>query len=158
MGFLSQLFGRTPAGTSSATTLHPSQLVDVGGESYRQEAIHRISRTGSGPYVSELSGYALKVAQKDSEKRWFRAALFCERDNEFDENAIAVHADGIGHVGYLSSDDAIDYQPVFTALAGLGASVAACPAFLTGAPHRDTWGVKLCLSSPERIIRELAAG
>ena len=81
--------------------------------------------------------------------------MFCERDNEFDENAIAVHADGVGHVGYLSRDDAIEYQPVFAALDALGASVAACPAFLTGAPEMTTWGVKLCLSEPDRILRDL---
>jgi hypothetical protein len=156
VGLLSRLFGRTPSRETSATTVHASQLVDVVGESFRQEAIHRISGTRSAPYLPELSGHALKVAETDSQKRWFRAALFCEGDNEFDENAIAVHADGVGHVGYLSRDDAIEYQPVFVALKVLGVSVAACPAFLTGAPEMATWGVKLCLSNPDRILRDLA--
>lgn len=158
MGFLAQLFGRKPSRIADARILHASQLVHVVGESFRQEAIHRISGTGSGPYLSELSGRALKIGEKDSNKRWFRAVLFCERDNEYDENAIAVHADGVGHVGYLSRDDATEYQPVFSALEALGASVAACPAFVTGAPEMPMSGVELCLSTPERVIRDLVEG
>jgi hypothetical protein len=160
VGFLSQLFGRTPSRTASATSVHASQLVAVVGESYRQDALRRISGTGSGPYLAELSGHALKRAQKPGpNERWFRAALFCERDNEYDENAIAVHADGAGHIGYLSRDDAIEYQPVFAALEALGSSVAACPAFLIGGePGKPSYGAMLCLSNPERIVRDLAEG
>ena len=161
MGFLAQLFGRTPARSLNATTVHASQLVGIVGESHRQDTLRRISGTGCGPYLAELSGHALKVAEKeaDSNERWFRAALFCERANEYDENAIAVHADGVGHLGYLSAEDAMDYQPVFTALEALGSSVAACPAFLIGGvPGKPSYGVMLCLSSPDRIIRDLTDG
>ena len=158
MGLLSQLFRGTPSRTTVATTLHASKLVDVVGESYCQDALHRISATGSSSYLAELSGHALKVAKIDSEKRWFRAALLCERDNEFDENAIAVHADGVGRVGYLRREAAVEYQPVFTALESLGGTVGACPAFLIGdgEPGISLYGVMLCLSKPDRIIRALA--
>jgi hypothetical protein len=82
--------------------------------------------------------------------------LFCEPNNEYDGNAIAVHADGVGHLGYLSRDDAIDYQPVFAALGQRGYTVAVCPAFLIGGePDKPSYGVLLCLSSPDRVIEDL---
>ena len=85
-----------------------------------------------------------------------RAALFCERDNAHDQKAIAVHAVDVAHVGYLSRKDAVNYQPVFTALEAQGSAVAACPAFLIGGyPGKPSIGVMLCLSDPARIIREL---
>jgi hypothetical protein len=94
------------------------------------------------------------VAERETNGRWFRAVLARELYNEHDENA--VHADGVEHVGYLSSDDAISYQGVFEALATHGISVASCPAFLIGGePSKPSYRVMLCLSSPERIVRDL---
>jgi hypothetical protein len=88
--------------------------------------------------------------------RWFRAALIPEPGNEYDLNAIAVYADAVGMVGYLSRDDAIDYQPVFAALKEQGCTVGACPAYLVGGePGKPSYGAVLCLSGPDRVLRAL---
>jgi len=161
MGLLDRLRGRTGSPTSPSTSVkavavHASDLVEVVGESDRQDALRRITSTGSSSFLADLSGYARKVAERDPNGRWFRAVLFREPHNEYDENAIAVHADGVGQVGYLSRDDAISYRGVFEALATHGISVASCPAFLIGGEAgKPSYGVILCLSSPERIVRDL---
>jgi hypothetical protein len=81
-----------------------------------------------------------------------------EPNNPVDANAIAVYADGVGLVGYLNRDDAIDYAPIFPELHKHGCNVGSCPAFLIGGePGKPSFGVLLCLSSPDEIVRDLAA-
>jgi hypothetical protein len=163
MGFLGRIFGRSQtqartAATSPAITLHACDLVEVVGESHRQDALRRVAAiaTGSGRFVGELSGRARKLADEKADGRWFRAVLICEKSNQFDSNAIAVHADGVGLLGYLGRDDAIDYQPVFRELERRGCRIGTCPAFLIGGEAgKPSYGVLLCLSSPERIISDL---
>jgi hypothetical protein len=161
MGLLDKLLGRSAQPAQASLTVeviqvHAGDVLSVVGESYRQDALRRIKPTDPAPFLDELTGHAREVAERDSNGRWFRAALFREPDNEYDENAIAVHADGVGHVGYLSRDDAIDYLPVFDALAARNVKVASCPAFLIGGePGKPSYGVMLCLSSPDRVIRNL---
>jgi hypothetical protein len=139
-----------------AFSVHASELVEIVGESHQQDLLRRIEPTGSAAFLEDLSGHARKVAERETHGRWFRAVLVREPDNEHDENAVAVHADGVGQVGYLSREDAISYQAVFEALASHGISVASCPAFLIGGePGKPSYGVMLCLSSPERIVRDL---
>jgi hypothetical protein len=83
--------------------------------------------------------------------------LVHEKANEYDRNAISVWADGVGLVGYLSRDDAADYQPIFAALRRHGCETASCPAFLIGGePAKPSYGVMLCLSSPEKVVSDLA--
>jgi hypothetical protein len=133
-------------------------MVEVVGESYRQDVLRRLATvtTGCAPYLEELSGSALKRAQTDTGLKWFRAVLVREPENEYDENAIAVYADAVGRVGYLNSDDAIDYQPVFEELDRHGCSIGGCPAFLIGGVRgKPNYGVILCLSEPDEIIRDL---
>jgi hypothetical protein len=157
MGLLDRLRGRTTPRQTTAITVHAGDLVEVVGESYRQGALQRVAAitTDGVPFLDELSGRPRKIAEEE-DRRWFRAVLFCELGNEHDPNAIAVHADGVGHIGYLSRDDAVDYQPVFAALAGRGYCVASCPAFLIGGePGKPTYGALLCLSSPDRVIQDL---
>jgi hypothetical protein len=157
MGLLDRLLGRTTAGKAAAITVHAGDLVEVVGESYRQDALRRVAAiaTDGVPFLDELSGRPRKIAEEE-DRGWFRAVLVCDPSNEHDRNAIAVHADGVGHIGYLSRDDAVDYQPVFAALAGRGYSVASCPAFLIGGePGKPTYGALLCLSSPDRVIQDL---
>ena len=157
MGLLSKLRGR-PSTTSTALALHASGTVEVVGESYRQDVLRRLATTTTdcAPYLEELSGSALKQAQSDTTLRWFRAALVRESENEYDENAIAVYADAVGRVGYLNRDDAMDYQPVFAELQRHGCSIGGCPAFLIGGqPGKPSFGVILCLSEPDEIVRDL---
>jgi hypothetical protein len=59
--------------------------------------------------------------QEPERVRWFQAALVPEPNNPHDRNAVAVYADGVGLIGYLSRDDAIEYQSVFVALRQRGA-------------------------------------
>jgi hypothetical protein len=91
------------------------------------------------------------------EGRWFRAALLREPDNPYDKNAIAVHGTGVGLIGYLDRQTALDYAPVFEELARQGYSVGACPAVLTGGGEGKSWGVVLCLSAPDAVIGDLQA-
>jgi hypothetical protein len=77
--------------------------------------------------------------------------------NPWDGNAIAVHAADVGLVGYLDREAALDYASVFDELERLGCSVGACPATLVGGSEGKSWGVVLCLSSPEAVIGDLRA-
>jgi hypothetical protein len=104
---------------------------------------------------AELKGRTRSLARA-AHRKWFRAALLREPGNRYDPNAIAVHATGIGLVGYLDRETAIGYLPVFEELARQGYAVGACPAFLVGG-DRLSWGVVLCLSSPDAVIGDLRA-
>jgi hypothetical protein len=139
-------------------TLHASEIVEVVGESYRQEALARVASgcTDRSPYLGELTGYARARAKEDEDGRWFRALLLREPDNPVDRDAVAVFADGVGHIGYLSSEDAVEYGPVFDALGRRGRTVGACPAILIGGgPGKPNYGALLCLSAPQRVIQDL---
>lgn len=140
-----------------ALTLHAGGTVSVVGESHRQDALAKVAlrATGPEPYLDELKGRARGLARR--EKRWFRAALLREPSNPYDKNAIAVHATGIGLVGYLDRQTAIDYAPVFEELSRQGYSVGACPAVVTGGGDGKSWGVVLCMSSPEAVLGDLRA-
>jgi hypothetical protein len=156
MGLLTRLRPSRTYG-AKALALHAEDLVEVVGESYRQDVLRRVVTGDSSPYVDDLSGRARKIAETE-QRRWFRAALVCEPDNEYDRNAVAVYADGVGRIGYLSRDDAADYQPVFRALRSRGCSTGSVPAFLIGGePGKPSLGVLLCLSSPEKVIENLEA-
>ncbi len=159
MGFLARLFVRRPTSrTADAITLHAGQLLEVVGESHRQNALRQVASraTDCKPYLADLTGHARKIAEDESSRRWFRAVLVGEPDNKYDRNAIAVYADGVGHIGYLSRDDAVDYQPVFAALRARGSAAGTCPAMLIGGePGKLSYGVMLCLSSPTRVLQDL---
>ena len=118
MGFLSRLMGRPQSRTAAAMTVHAGALIAVVGESHRQDVLRRLAQqtTGSAEFLDDLSGRARKLADEKADGRWFRAALIREPSNEWDSNAIGVWADGVGLVGYLDRDDAIDYQPIFSAV------------------------------------------
>jgi hypothetical protein len=142
-------------------TVHASGLLEVVGESYRQDTLRRVAAraTGPEPFLADLSGRARKIAETEPQRRWFRVALIREEDSKHDRNAIAAYADGVGLIGYLSRDDAVDYQPIFATLSARGCSVASCPAFLIGGePGKPSYGVMLCLSNPDTIVRDLDEG
>jgi hypothetical protein len=155
MGLLDRLRGNSSF--EEAITVHAGRTLQIVGESFRQEALRNVERscTDVGPYLSELKGGARRAAAKPS-RRWFRAALFREPHNPHDRNAVAVHADGCGHIGYLDRQSAIDYRPVFDHLERLGHKYIGCPAYLTGGGG-GTIGVVLCISSPEAVLGDLIA-
>lgn len=148
-----------PSTTLEALSLHAAGTVHVVGESYRQDVLARVAAaaTDAAPFLEELKGKARAIAVKDTERRWFRAALFREPDNPHDPNAVAVHASGHGQIGYLDRDAAIDYRPVFDELWRQGVQIGSCPAMLTGGGAGKSWGVILCLSSPEAVLSDLLA-
>jgi hypothetical protein len=141
----------------TASKLLAGDIVEVVGESYRQDALLRVeaTATNSWPYLDELTGYARRRAEEDLEGRWFRAVLAREPDNPADPNAIAVHAADVGPVGYLSRANALAYAPVFDALARAGSTHGSCPAFLIGSGRGVGLGALLCLSSPDEVLRDL---
>ena len=142
----------------TATKLLAGDIVEVVGESYRQDVLQRVAATAtnSWPYLDELTGYARRRAEEDLEGRWFRAALVREPDNPADPQAIAVRAD-VGAVGYLSRANALAYAPVFEVLARVGSTQGTCPAFLIGGGRGAGLGVLLCLSPPDDVVRDLVA-
>ena len=153
-----RLFKQKASRTMDAIALHAASTVDVVGEAYRQPALERVARavTGPEPYLEELKGRARSRA-KVPNRHWFRAALLREPGNPHDPNAIAVHATGVGLIGYLDRETAIDYRPVFDELARQSCSVGTCPAFLIGGRDGTSWGAVLCLSSPEAVVGDLRA-
>jgi hypothetical protein len=165
LGFLNRLLGREgQAGsapleqTLSVCTVHAGSLVATVGESYRQEALRAVADvvTDAGPFLDDLCDYALELAQTEPERRWFRAVLVPEPDDTQDPNAIAVYAEGGGHVAYLSREHARAYSQVFASLTKRGYSGAACPAMLTGGGGKS-YGVVLALSSPGHVMGDLHA-
>jgi HIRAN domain len=127
------------------------------GESYRQDVLAKVAAqaTDAAPYMEDLKGKARSIAQKETDRKWFRAALFRESSNPHDPNAIAVHAAGYGLIGYLDRETALDYAPVFQELQRRGRNIGSCPAMLTGGGPKKSWGVVLCISSPEAVISDL---
>jgi hypothetical protein len=83
------------------------------------------------------------------------AVLMREPDNPKDPEAIAVHAQGGGKLGYLKREDAQRYGHVFQSLEKRGYDVAACPAMLNGGG--DSYGVVLAISAPGYVLRDLTA-
>jgi len=142
-----------------ALTLHAGGTLSVVGESYRQDVLARVAADArdARPFLPDLKGKARGIAHKETDRKWFRAALFREPSNPHDPNAVAVHAAGYGLIGYLDREAAIDYAPVFVELERHGVKIGACPAMLTGGGQGRSWGVVLCISSPEAVLSDLRA-
>jgi hypothetical protein len=156
MGFLDRFRTSPQATRFEALTLLAGDTRDVVGESFRQDGLERVAAiaTTVDEYLDELSGKARGIGEKDTARRWFRAALF--RDyNEHDHNSVCVHAAGVGLIGYLDRLTAIDYAGVFAELERQGVKIGACPAYLIGGGPGQSWGVVLALSSPEEVITDL---
>jgi HIRAN domain len=163
VGFLDRVLGRTPedggdARKLNACLLHAGGLVGVVGESYRQDDLQRLAgrTTDASPFRADLVDYAADVADSEPGRRWFLAVLVREPDNPHDANAIAVHAQGGGLLGYLSRENARKYAQVFESLEKRGFEAAACPAMLNGGGG-DDYGVVLALSAPGYVLRDLTA-
>lgn len=111
------------------------------------------------PYLDDLDDHALKIAQTEN-RRWFRAALIREPTNPVDSQAVAVHASGLGLVGYLNRNDARRYGDVFEEAASRGFAALSCPAMLSGGDHGKSFGVVLAMADPDDILADLdgAAG
>jgi len=112
--------------------------------------------TSSTGFLAEVGGRARRVAEDQIDGRWFRAVLRPEPENPHDANAVAVDAEDVGQIGYLSRRDALAYGPVFEALRAQGYDSATCPAYVIGEERaQQSLGAMLCLSAPEEILRSL---
>jgi HIRAN domain len=162
VGFLDRVLGRTPAPGSvrklDAAIVHAGGLLGIVGESHRQDALGVLSRqtTDASPYRDELVDYAAEVADDEPERRWFRAVLVREPDNPHDPEAVAVHAQGGGLLGYLKREDARRYAQVFRSLEKRGFEAAACPTMLMGGGAKS-YGVVLAISAPGYVLHALTA-
>jgi hypothetical protein len=160
--FLNRMLGRTPKPGDprklDAAIVHAGGLLSVVGESHRQNELRVLASrtTDASPYREELVDYAAEVAESEPDRRWFRAVLVREPDNPHDPEAIAVHAQGGGLLGYLSRDDARRYAQVFTSLEKRGFEAAACPAMLIGGGAKS-YGVVLAISAPGYVLHDLTA-
>ena len=109
-------------------------LLGIVGESYRQDELRALSRrtTDASRFRADLVAYAADVADEEPDRRWFLAVLVREPDNPKDPEAVAVHAESGGKLGYLKREDARRYAQVFRSLEKRGYDAAACPALLNG--------------------------
>jgi hypothetical protein len=95
------LFRREPkAKTVTASFLEGDEEIYVVGESHRQDALRDLVKRAKR-----------ENPDCDSHRVEITAALVPEPQNKHDRNAIQVQIDG-RHVGYLSREDAIAYQPL----------------------------------------------
>jgi len=86
----------------------------------------------------------------------FLAVLVREPDNPKDPEAVAVHAEGGGKLGYLKREDARRYAQVFRSLEKHGYETAACPALLNGGGDKS-FAVVLAISGPGPVLNNLTS-
>ena len=133
------LHGPAPAG--------PAFGVEVVGESNYQDALW------------EAVGTRTAV---DGRRHRTKAALVHERDNAYDKNAVAVHAEtrrGYRKVGYLPRQLAADYVSDLKALGAQGFDAGVCDAVIVGGfadPESRgrvaSLGIRLHLDQPRAVI------
>lgn len=162
MGLLDRPFGRTPRPDGSrklnACVVHAGGLLGIVGKSFRQDELHALSgrTTDASPYREDLLDYAAEVADSEPDRRWFLAVLVREPDNPKDPDAVVVHAQGGGKLGYLKRQDAQRYGQVFQSLEKRGYDDAAAgPAMLTG--WTDSYGVVPAISAPRYVLGDVPA-
>jgi hypothetical protein len=162
VGFLDRLLGRHAAERTALTVnpyqVHAGGLLGIVGESYRQDELRALSRrtTDVAQFREDLAAYAGEVADEEPDRRWFLAVLVREPNNPYDADAVAVHAQGGGKLGYLSRDDARRYARVFQSLEKRGFDAGACPAMLTGGGAKS-FRVVLAISAPGPVLNDLTA-
>ncbi len=150
MGLLRRLLGgsqsREAVQKVAAWIFEPERseaALDIVGEASYQDALNALAggRDRDGPI-----------------RREHIAVLVPEPNNRYDRNAVSVQIE-TRHVGYLSRENAIAYQPVIQWALARGKYLAA-HAYLTGGwdrgPHdRGLIGVVLHMGSPAECIIEL---
>ena len=137
--------GRDQSRAVVATKLNPAGgfVVAAVGESHYQRALW--AATGA-------------TRNRKIEEHVVRAVLVPDYGNEHDPNAVAVHIDDIGQVGYLSRKEAAEYRPLLEALPNAG--VSTCEAAIWGGGFDEDGrprqlGIWLDLARPwlgERLI------
>ena len=110
------------------------------GESNYQKALWKASDANPGDVVD----------------RRVTAVLVPEPHNQHDEYAVAVYVAGGGTVGYLSRDDAPDYQ---AAILRTKERIGPCNGVIRGGGYRSDGqqkflGIWLDLADPEDVLRD----
>ena len=90
-----------------------------------------LSVVGESHYQDELRRIAAGRTKK-RERVEFRVVLIPELDNKYDPQAVAIHADQGGIIGYLSREEAAEYQPAIIAMKKTKSRYPACRAVLIG--------------------------
>jgi hypothetical protein len=109
------------------------------GESYRQGALR------------ELDGGRLQRGEEVN----FIVTLILEPDNAYDKNAIRVEIQGAAHVGYLSRDDAAEYQNVFRWLAERNVIGIARAKLIGGVTGKPSIGVTIDILDAVELLPAL---
>jgi tetratricopeptide (TPR) repeat protein len=133
---LRRLFGGKPQDEEVAA-------VEVGTGNFLQEIV------GESHYQDRLLAIAAgRIAEGKPVK--FRVVLIPEPKNEYDPNAVAVHAENGGIIGYLSREDAEEYQPAIVAFKKRQGGYPSCNAMTAGG-HGDykSIGVRLDIDLDE---------
>src|SRR5262245_8825420 len=136
MGLLSRLTSsfRSEGTVSSEGTLRltcevlaAGALRSVVGEAHYKPALDGTAAMAvpGGPPWPGGGWVAAPVAERERDLPRFQAVLVREPVNAYDSNAIAVYSP-VGKIGYLSRDDAEDYQDVLIAVEDGGAQGGAC--------------------------------
>ncbi len=99
--------------------------VDVGTGDFRQAIV------GEASYQDELRSIAAGRTERGVRVE-FRVVLIPEPKNKYDSNAVAIHAENGGVIGYLSREDAAEYQPSIIALMKERGSYPVCHALMFG--------------------------
>ena len=157
VGFLRRLLGAGSSSHNLALTatwfdrIRDAATLQVVGEAHRQRNVASARPPGPDELPPGLppppAGY-------------FKALLIPEPSNQYDPNAIGVllwAGRNWSLAGYLSRENAVDYQPLFRYLSAghPGEQIAvACDA--ARVPERDGLGVILHLGTPAECIVELA--
>lgn len=113
--------------------------LEIVGESFHQHTLRRID-----------AGRLLRGERVD-----FAAWLVPEEANPYDKLAVIVVAQGFGHIGHLSAEDARRYRPAMRLLSKHQV-VASCVAHLAGgrldAPSIGAW---LSVVGPTRMLKAI---
>lgn len=112
-------------------------VLDIVGESHYQDTLKQLAAThGEAPLL---------------------AHLVPEPFNPYDRHAVAVVIDG-QRVGYISRDQAAEYQPVLTNLARRGSPLVAVAdlkgGFVTSTGQIASFGVELRMTEPDMLKEE----
>ncbi len=121
MGLFDRIRGRSGGDRSPLTVINitGSSRVPVVGESHYQGELASVA----GP--KRAGGVEIEV----------QAVLVGEPTNPYDANAVAIHINGAGKVGYLSRENALRFQPLVASYASRG-EAAGCEAVILGGDAR----------------------
>ena len=109
---------------------------------------------GEGYYGVEIRRIAGRPQAQGTSVE-FTVTLLPEPTNQYDPNAVMVLSDRSKPIGYLSREHAVEYGPVFTALAAHG-QVAQCRAKMFGGTKaKPNIGVWLDIDPVEELLARL---